>query len=304
VDVDGSLDDPNFRVGRVIWYAIGNIFAKAATSPFSLIGSMFGGGTKSEELAYQEFLPGTAELTGDSLKKLDVIAKALAERPGLQLEIAGSYGAAIDSPGLRERELDRGIRIALSEELRKGAITGGVTPPPEQVEVTPESAARIIGIFYRAAFVRKEKEQPLNMEEVAAKTADQTKGKADSGAPPVRMFRRSGAPVSTAKNSPPAPKPPPPRPFTTATPGKPAGISSGANATTDAPAPAPTLQEMRARLLAAITIDENSLRELAGERARRVRSYLLESGQIDAERISLKDEPAKGPRADLALQLK
>ena len=61
VPVDGSLDDPKFRISKVVTRAIMNILEKVATSPFSLIGAAFGGG--GEELGYQDFAPGNAELT-------------------------------------------------------------------------------------------------------------------------------------------------------------------------------------------------------------------------------------------------
>jgi hypothetical protein len=296
VPVQGSLDDPEFRVGRVVLRVIGNILTKAATSPFSLLGSMFGGGQKGEELAFQEFVPGTTELTEASLRKLEVVAKALQERPALRLDIAGAHGALVDSPALRERELEKGLRVALWEEQRRSAPYGATVPPPEQIAVTPEATARMIGVFYRAAFEPKEpetKEEPATGEEQPEAATDSKTPKRDL-APVVRQFRRGGAPVaprSAAREM----KAPPPRPMSTATAGtltpqpeaKPAG---------------PTLEEMRAKLVAAIPIDENLLRELAAERAQRVRSYLVEESGIPVERISLVAETGKGPRVDLQLK--
>ncbi|MGC4073331.1 MAG: DUF748 domain-containing protein [Nibricoccus sp.] len=305
VPVDGSLDDPKFRLGRVIWYAVGNVFAKAATSPFSVLGSMFGGGRKSEELAFQEFVPGTAELTDDSIKKLDVLAKALTERPELRLDVAGSYGVAVDTPTLRERELDKGLRVAFWESQRKAAGPGVVVPPPEQITLTPEDTERLVAMFYRMAFEPKEPAKPGEPGKKTEDVSDETKSKSQFWTPVVRMFRRGGAPVSATPKSAATPKPPPPKPYTTtSTAGTTPAGSPGASASgqADAVPPGPTYAEMRAKLLAAIPVDENALRELAGERARRVRSYLIEGGQIDAGRISLVGEMAKGPRVDLQLK--
>jgi hypothetical protein len=295
VPVQGSLDDPEFRIGRVVWRVIGNILTKAATSPFSLLGSMFGGGNKSEELAFQEFERGSAELTDDSIKKLGVVAKALTERPGLRLDVSGAFGSAADAPALRERELEKGLRIALWEEQRKVVQPGAVVPPPEQITLTPEDSARLIGVFYRAAFAPRaaatiEQETQKKPDNVASEQKTQKR----FWTPVVRMFRRGGAPA-------PAPssrelKPPPSRPYSSATAG------TAADAPTQAQPPGPTFEEMRAKLLAAIAIDENVLRELAGERSRKVRSYLIDEGQIAAERISLVAETAKGPRVDLQLK--
>ncbi|MBN8248184.1 MAG: DUF748 domain-containing protein, partial [Verrucomicrobia bacterium] len=43
VPVRGSLDDPEFGVGKVVWQAVKGLFVKAATAPFRLLGSLFGG---------------------------------------------------------------------------------------------------------------------------------------------------------------------------------------------------------------------------------------------------------------------
>jgi len=56
VPVAGSLDDPDFRIGQAVERVIVDRLSKAAVSPFSLLGAMFGGA--GDELAYQEFAPG------------------------------------------------------------------------------------------------------------------------------------------------------------------------------------------------------------------------------------------------------
>ncbi|ATC64218.1 hypothetical protein CMV30_09755 [Nibricoccus aquaticus] len=300
VPVQGSMDDPEFRVGRVVWRVLGNILTKAATSPFALLGSMFGGGAKSEELAFQEFVAGSAELTDDSRRKLDVIAKALTERPALRLDIAGAFGAAADAPMLREQALEKGMRVALWEEQRRIAGPGAVVPPPEQITLSPEATARLTGVFYRAAFEPRElsgSEAGPGAKSAEAESSDEAEEKKRIWTPVVRMFRRGGAPAPVGSTKVATPKAPPPRAMTT----DPTGAATvGAQA--EAVPAGPTTEEMRAKLLAAITVDENTLRELAGERARRVRSYLIDDGHIDAERISLTGETAKGARVDLQLK--
>src|SRR5262249_55946418 len=42
VPIEGNVDDPNFRLGRVIWRAIGNVLLKAVTSPFNLLAKLVG----------------------------------------------------------------------------------------------------------------------------------------------------------------------------------------------------------------------------------------------------------------------
>lgn len=43
VPVNGTLDDPKFRIGPIVWQIIKNILVKAVTAPFRLLGSLFNG---------------------------------------------------------------------------------------------------------------------------------------------------------------------------------------------------------------------------------------------------------------------
>jgi hypothetical protein len=82
--VSGSLDDPEFRVGPIIWQAFVGLLTKIVTAPFALIGSLFGGG---EDLQYVEFAAGSSTLPPAQAEKLTVLAKGLAERPQLRLDV-------------------------------------------------------------------------------------------------------------------------------------------------------------------------------------------------------------------------
>jgi hypothetical protein len=105
--LSGSLDDPQFSLGRVIIKIIVNLLAKAATSPFALLGAVFGGG---EELTYLEFNYGTETPDGPGEAKLMTLVKALHERPSLRLEIAGHADKEKDREALRQALFDRKVR--------------------------------------------------------------------------------------------------------------------------------------------------------------------------------------------------
>jgi outer membrane protein OmpA-like peptidoglycan-associated protein len=130
--VSGSLDDPKFRVGRIILKMIVNLLAKVATSPFSLLGSLFGG--SSAELDTVAFAPGAATLDDTARGRLDILAKALNDRPGLRLEIAGRTDEAADREGLRRIGLERAIRREKLDDLVR---KGGTTPSLDAVTVEP-----------------------------------------------------------------------------------------------------------------------------------------------------------------------
>ena len=90
IPVSGELNDPKFSVGRIVLKVIMNLLEKAATSPFALLGAAFGGG---EQLGYAEFDHGSASLTDETKKKLDIIGKALYDRPALKMDIVGHAGS-------------------------------------------------------------------------------------------------------------------------------------------------------------------------------------------------------------------
>ena len=71
VPVGGSLDDPKFRLGPIIWKAMLGLLTKIVTAPFAALGALFGGG---DELAYVDFQPGSAELQANQIEQLSKLA--------------------------------------------------------------------------------------------------------------------------------------------------------------------------------------------------------------------------------------
>lgn len=109
--VQGSLDDPQFSVGPILWKAFVNLLTKAATAPFALLGSLVGGG---DEINRVEFAPGSAELAADAVAPL---ARALTERPGLALDVPAVYSPAGDGPVLTAERLRGAVVRAKRREL-------------------------------------------------------------------------------------------------------------------------------------------------------------------------------------------
>jgi uncharacterized protein involved in outer membrane biogenesis len=133
--ISGSLDDPQFSLGGIIFKVIVNLIVKAVTAPFALLGSLFGGG---EELAYLEFAPGSAALAGGEQPKLESLARALTERPGLKLDITGRAAPEADREGLKRAALDAKVRAQKFNDLRRAgkapASAGAVTVEPAEYE--------------------------------------------------------------------------------------------------------------------------------------------------------------------------
>jgi hypothetical protein len=115
--IEGSLDDPKFRLGKVIWKVIGNLIGKAVTAPFALLGKLFGGG--EQELSSIDFADGRDAPDEAARKKLDALAKALESRPALKLEATGRFSGEKDREGLRRLRLDRKVKAQKLADLSK-----------------------------------------------------------------------------------------------------------------------------------------------------------------------------------------
>lgn len=105
--VQGSLDEPNIRYGRIVWSAVLNLLGKVAASPFTLLGKAFGGG---EDLSFVAFGPGSDQLTPEAKKKLQALATSLNERPDLQMEVEGAADPGEDAAALRRAALDAKLK--------------------------------------------------------------------------------------------------------------------------------------------------------------------------------------------------
>ncbi|MFT3850072.1 MAG: DUF748 domain-containing protein [Propionivibrio sp.] len=142
--ISGSLNDPQFSVGGLVIKVIVNLFVKAVTSPFALIGSMFGGG---EELSNVEFASGRAAIDEAAQKRLENLAKALVDRPALKLEIEGRVDPENDPEGLKHARIERKVRAAKREDMTKAGVE---IESLESIEVTDEEYPALLERVYRA----------------------------------------------------------------------------------------------------------------------------------------------------------
>jgi hypothetical protein len=109
VPVNGTLDDPKFRVGPIVWQVIKNILVKAVTFPFRALGSLFKG---AEEAQFVQFAPGEAALDAAAAGQLDSLAKGLAQKPEIKLDVPIGVIDELDRPALVERALTAEIDAA------------------------------------------------------------------------------------------------------------------------------------------------------------------------------------------------
>ena len=108
--VRGDLNEPEFRYGPLIGKAILGLLTKIITSPFAALGSLLG--SDAEELSWVSFTAGDVLLDEADQEKLSRLAKALTERPALQLEVRGAVATEADRAVLAERMLLSQLREA------------------------------------------------------------------------------------------------------------------------------------------------------------------------------------------------
>ncbi len=163
----GRLNDPKFKVGRVIMTALGNLLVRAATSPFAALG-MLGGSEEGGKLA---FMPGGTTLANGEEGKFAQIAKVLQDKPMLSLGIAGTASAS-DRLALQRAAVDLSLRQHyLDSPFRRGQNVA-------DVELTPSQRASALESLYRKAFgdglssLRDAQGNPL-MEDQRLLTAEQ-----------------------------------------------------------------------------------------------------------------------------------
>lgn len=148
--ISGSLNDPQFSLGAVVWKVITNLVVKAISAPFSLLANALGGDGGAEEAAVVRFAPGSSALLPQAQQGLDKIAQALLDRPALNLTVVGT--ASLEA----EREALKGERLAglLMAEKRRRAVVRG----QEGDSVAPVSAAEAPALLkevYRRADITK-----------------------------------------------------------------------------------------------------------------------------------------------------
>lgn len=142
--IAGSLDDPQFSLGGLIIKVIVNLFVKAVTSPFALIGSMFGGG---DELSNVAFDSGRATISEVAGKKLEVLAKAMNERNSLKLEITGRADPETDKEGIKRAMLERTMKTEKMKDMKKK----GEGDSLENIEIAPEEYKVYLNRAYKEA---------------------------------------------------------------------------------------------------------------------------------------------------------
>jgi hypothetical protein len=170
VPVTGTLDDPAFRLGPIIWKVLVHTLERVVTAPFALIGALFGGGP---ELQFIDFRPGAASLDAPAAEKVQTMVKALKERPQLKIDVPIAWVGELDRPAMAEMQLMTQIRAALSGRVSRKQTAAS---PPEFEQLDSAAKLEILTKLY-AKIMGSEPKYPesftsLKKPELAAAQAD------------------------------------------------------------------------------------------------------------------------------------
>jgi hypothetical protein len=185
VPIEGNLDDPDFKLGRIVWQAILNVLGKVALAPFAALGRLVGGGDDAK-LDTVEFAAGSAELAPSAVEKLGTLAKVLQERPGLNVEVEGMADDTADGAALR-RDAVRALAAREKAPPRNGGVAS----------VTDEEYPRYLMLAYERALRTPPAPQPEVQQRAVAEGANVA-----SAATPVRTATAARATPSGKQRAP------------------------------------------------------------------------------------------------------
>jgi len=169
VPVMGRIDDPRFNIWGIVWQVIKNLLVKAVTAPFSLLSSLFGGGS---DLSVVGFESGAHTLLPPEEQKLESLAKGLADRPELKMSLSAYVDPEKDAEAYRNELLNRKLKrekiLALARERQTAAADSA-----ETVSLSPEEYST----YLKAVYAREKFPKPRNAlgREIALPDAEMVK---------------------------------------------------------------------------------------------------------------------------------
>jgi uncharacterized protein involved in outer membrane biogenesis len=263
--VSGSVSDPSFRLGPLIWRAALGLLTKAVTAPFSWLGSLFGGG---EKLAYVDFEAGSAQLRAEDRQKVAQLAKALIERPQLKLDIPLHTIGAADDRALALAALAQAVSAQQSQLGAASAAASHPRPRVRGARATPEASKSpqllALEALYRSQF-HAAPDYPPELSAPGAGEAASVAG-ADGAAPPTQAGVSNSA-------------------------------SSGTTASSD---PDPRSRWLERQLLVKFLPNGAQRDALGRARADAVHDAIVAAGQVSAERIFLTNRLSGGGSAGMS----
>ncbi|MDH3461872.1 MAG: hypothetical protein OEM00_13075, partial [Burkholderiaceae bacterium] len=129
---------PSFDYGAVIGKAVGNLLGGIVTAPFRALGALFGAG--DAKIGAIAFEPGSDVIAPPERHKLETVARALQEKPALQLVVPPAYAAEQDTAALKSLAVRTEIVRRMGIELTPGEDPGPIDTANPRVQRAVEAA--------------------------------------------------------------------------------------------------------------------------------------------------------------------
>lgn len=149
IPINGSLNDPEFRLGPIVFKLMGQLIMKAVTAPFALLAHALGG-SSGDDLERITFAPGHAQLDEAQQHKLHKVAQILHERPAVHITIEAHASLEHEREGWKNARLHE----QLLEHKRRIATRNG-HDPQQILSVTEAETPALIKEVYRQADIPK-----------------------------------------------------------------------------------------------------------------------------------------------------
>ncbi len=266
--VSGDLNDPQFKIGPLVWKVFVNVITKAVTAPFRALGSLFGAG--EEKFDVVQFEAGSAELIPPEREKLKKVADALQKRPQLKLKVRGRYSPEVD--GLEFKQL--AVRRSVAAGAEGGASKEEYEEMPDLADSKTRSALEKLFVQRFGEKALDEIEQAVKRGEIKPSVQDDSAEK-QKGKKPAGLFGK----IKTVK-------------FYKVIPG----------------AKSPEEKELIAgelysRLVESEPVSDTALQQLAGSRAQAISADLQSALGVPAERLVTEESEPLAEEAGLSAGL-
>lgn len=100
--IEGNLNDPNYKVGKVIWQVFRNLISKAVAAPGKLLAGK--AGVEAKLLEGFDWKPLQTTLTEGQMQSLDALVRSLETTPEMKVEVIRINNDALETDELAVRE--------------------------------------------------------------------------------------------------------------------------------------------------------------------------------------------------------
>ncbi len=266
--IEGSLDDPQFSVWGLVGKTFVNMILKVATSPFSLLGALVGGG---EDMQFVEFAPGRATLSESQTNKLMKLSVALTNRPALSVEIGATFDPVTDTAALGRQKVVEKMKLLHIQQL---VARGQPAPALEQLKLEDGNYDNLLRADYKTAFNTTPEIALRETLAAAVATNSPADAAAFKAAQVAKTEPRKGASQLMRESKSLA--------QLAAQIGQKVGSTGAAKPRTEREL---IRDELETRLATTVPVSGDDLKTLMRQRVEAVQRFLLEAGKIDGERL-------------------